>query len=209
MGNTSRKCRACSNISLESLYFRNESEKNRLYIVGLTMCKKCPSGDYNKNFPYWNDIANLYVRIFRDRNKLNMFELSKISEPACLVCKKKNILRLHIRRERTRYPFVGYVCKDCKILYLGSFPGHGFKIKPVDYLGYQIKDQEGKISIPPRQSESGTKFPTDEYFGCFYGRIGLGAPLLEEKYQLQTILMPKKKATKIMNYLEKLGCKPA
>lgn len=209
MGKISRKCRACSNISLESLYFRNESEKSRPYIVGLIMCKKCPSGDYNKNFPYWDDITNLYIRIFKDRNKLDMFELSKISEPACLICRKKNILRLHVRRERTRYPFIGYVCKDCKILYLGSFSGHDFKIKPVDHLTYQIKDQEGKISIPPRQSESGIKFPTDEYFGCFHGRMGLGAPVLDEGFHLETWLIPNKKANKITKMLEKAGCKPA
>ena len=173
------------------------------------MCKNCPCGDYNQKFPFWNDITNLYIRILKDVNKLNMFELAKISEPSCIICKKKNILRMYLRRQRTHYPFIGYVCKDCKILYLGSFPGHGFKIKSVDPLQYQIKDQNGHISIPPRQSESGVEFPTDEYFGCFNGRFGLGAPIFTEDYHLQTFLVPNKNEKKINNFLEKMGCRPA
>ena len=76
-------------------------------------------------------------------------------------------------------------------------------------MKYQIKDQEGKISIPPRQSESGTKFPTDEYFGCIYGRIGLGAPTFDESFHLETWIIPNKKVNKITKMLEKAGCKPS
>lgn len=131
----------CGEKSLTPIYHRPD----RSYKVAFYVCLSCSQffefidWSTKRKMPYYNDMLGTVtirlVKSLKDKDtdfltrKNKVLRMQKENPIYCIQCSNSNNSKLYLRR-KSKYPFIGYICKDCRTIYLVN--RGDFKIKTLD-----------------------------------------------------------------------------
>jgi len=205
MVNRSSKCYNpnCGENSLTPVYFRDE---NRIYKVAFYICKSCMNFsefiDWTtkppRSIPFYNDMQGMVrVRLVKDlkddekdryTRKNRVLQMQKDNDKPCIKCSKFEISKLYIR-DRPTFIYVGYVCKNCKVIYLVN--RQNFRLKTLDPKGYYKQDG----SLPAFHD-----IPFEEYMSHF--AVATGKPEKIDYGEIH-LKLPSKQIEQIKKFMKK------
>jgi len=177
MPNKSMKCYqpGCGKDGKVPIYFRDS--ESRSFKVAFYVCKFCMNFSGFKNWttlrsmPYFNEMQSMvYVRLAKNKkefvndastSKDKVFVIQKQFSPKCFKCKTNEISKLHLRIDRSKPRYVGYICKKCRTIFLLST--NTLRLKTLDPTRYFKEDG----SLPNFHG-----IPFYEYMGHFATQIG-------------------------------------
>lgn len=203
--NKSIKCHqmGCEKNGKVPIYFRDH--KSRSFKVAFYVCKFCMnfSGFINwttyRSMPYFNEMQGLINVRLAKNNKENkedintiknkVFQIQKQFSRNCFKCKTDEISKLYLRNDRSKFRYIGYVCKKCRIAYLIST--NELRLKTRDPTVYYSKDG----TLPKFHD-----IPFDEYIGQFATQIS--EDVKEPEYQEFSLRVSVYDAKKIEKFLK-------
>ena len=205
MPNKSIKCHQldCRKNGKVPIYFRDS--ESRSFKVAFYVCKFCMtfSGFINwttfRSMPYFNDMHGMiYVRLAKNNKELEsdnstvkdkVFAIQKQFSGKCFKCETTEISKVYLRNDRSKRRYVGYICKNCRTIFLLSTSD--FRFRTLDPTGYYNED--GSLPIF-------NDTPFDEYMGHFATQIGedIEEPDFDDLYLRVSVADSKK----IKNFLK-------